>query len=144
MLGNRALAIPPSIAPVGFTVLIGEMGVGKTTELERLHRMAIDRALNEHSAPIPFFFTQGRSPALPCWLSLRNAPAVSVTRQLGAHLVIDGLDEAGIQIADLVTRIATLQATWPNSTVIVSSRPQNPLPGLRTEILEALVARGCC
>lgn len=53
-LATRALAIPPSITPpMGLTIVTGAMGVGKTTELERLHRQAIDRALENTNAPIP-------------------------------------------------------------------------------------------
>ena len=56
MLATRALATPPSITvSESLTVMSGAMGVGKTTELERVHRLAIDRALADPDAPIPVF-----------------------------------------------------------------------------------------
>ena len=111
----------------------------KTTELERLHRAAIDRALEDPNAPIPVSFDARE---------ITDSPLVTVVPQrcdglgdpsrVGVHLIIDALDEAGVQIADLSRRIATLQAEWPNSTVLVGTRPQSEPLGLPTAAIDPL------
>ena len=54
VLATQVLTNPPSIMiSKSVTVVTGQMGVGKTTELERLHRAAIDEALDDHNVPIP-------------------------------------------------------------------------------------------
>ncbi|MCY4370808.1 MAG: hypothetical protein OXF41_15655, partial [bacterium] len=139
-LATRALVTPPSIAiSEDLTVVSGAMGVGKTTELERVHRVAIDRALADPNAPIPVFLRAGEV-GDSSLLTAASAQAAGLgdPSRVGVHLIIDGLDEAGIQIADLTRRIATLQAEWPNSTVIVGTRPQSPRTGLDTVVVEAL------
>ena len=140
MLASRALATPPSIATSeALTVISGAMGVGKTTELERIHRVAIDSALENPNAPIPVFLraTEAGTSPLPAAASGQTRGLGDPSR-VGVHLIIDGLDEAGVQIADLIPRIATLQAEWPNSTVIVGTRPQSPPPGLEPVVVQPL------
>ncbi|MGH9248614.1 MAG: hypothetical protein ACRD0W_03730 [Acidimicrobiales bacterium] len=139
-LATRALATPPSITPPrGLTVVVGAMGVGKTTELERLNDQAIDRALGDTNAPIPMFL-HAREVGSTSILSVAEGQANGLgdPSRVGAHLIIDGLDEAGIGISDLGARVASLLAAWPSSTVIVASRPESPQPGLRTEVLGPL------
>ena len=140
MLATRALATPPSIAiSEALTVVSGAMGVGKTTELERMHRVAIDRALEDPNVPIPVFLRASEM-ANSSLLTAASGQAEGLgdPSAVGVHLIIDGLDEAGVQIVDLIARIATLQAEWPNSTVIVGTRPQSPIPGLEPVVVEAL------
>ena len=140
MLATRALETPPSIAIAeDLTVVSGAMGVGKTTELERIHRVAIDRALADPNVPIPVFLRAGEvgDSSLVTAASV-HAEGLGDPSRVGVHLIIDGLDEAGVQVADLTRRIATLQAEWPNSTVIVGTRPQSPRTGLETVVVEAL------
>ena len=140
MLATRALATPPTIAvSKALTVVIGAMGVGKTTELERMHRVAIDRALEDPNAPIPVFLRAGEMAHSSLLTAVSGqAEGLGDPSAVGVHLVIDGLDEAGVQIVDLIARIATLQAEWPNSTVIVGTRPQSTPPGLATVEVKAL------
>ena len=142
MLATRALETPPSIAiSEDLTVVSGAMGVGKTTELERIHRVAIDRALADPNAPIPVFLRAGEvGDSTLLTAASEHADGLGDPSQVGVHLIIDGLDEAGVQIADLTPRIATLQAEWPNSTVIVGTRPQSQIAGLETVVVEALTA----
>ena len=140
MLATRALATPPSITPSdALTVIIGAMGVGKTTELERIHRLAIDTALTDPNAPIPVFLRASEvTNSSPLAVASARAEGLGDPSRVGVHLIIDGLDEAGSQIADLTPGIATLQAEWPNSTVIFGTRPQPPFPGLETVEVKAL------
>ena len=140
MLATRALASPPSITvSESLTVMSGAMGVGKTTELERVHRLAIDRALADPDAPIPVFLRASEvinSSLLA--VASAHADGLGDPSRVGVHLIIDGLDEAGGQMADLTPGLATLQAAWPNSTVIVGTRPQPSLFGLETVEVKAL------
>ena len=140
MLATRALATPPSITvSESLTVVSGAMGVGKTTELERVHRLAIDRALADPGAPIPVFLRASEvinSSLLA--VASAHADGLGDPSRVGVHLIIDGLDEAGGQMANLTPALATLHAAWPNSTVIVGTRPQPSLPGLETVEVKAL------
>lgn len=125
-LAEQVLAIPPSISvsePV--TVITGPMGIGKTTELERLHRAAIDAALDHPLLPIPVFV----SAAEIGHAALRSAVSDHIEglgdpSRVGVHLVIDGLDEAGTEVSELTGRIETMRADWPNSVVLLGTRPQ--------------------
>jgi hypothetical protein len=115
------------------------MGVGKTTELERLHCLAIDRALGDSNAPIPVFL-----PAIEVsnvslqGVAEERAGRIGDPSRVGIHLIVDGLDEAGVHIDDLATRAATLLATWPRSIVIFSSRPESPGPRLSLSVVQPL------
>jgi hypothetical protein len=139
-LASRALAIPPTVSPpVGLTIVTGAMGVGKTTELERLHRQAIDRAIEDTNAPIPILVHAGEvgGGSLQS-VAGQRAKGLGDPSRTGAHLIVDGLDEAGIRIGQLTARVATLQAVWPGSTVIIASRPESPQPKLQTEVVGPL------
>ena len=140
MLATRALATPPSITvSESLTVMSGAMGVGKTTELERVHRLAIDRALADPDAPIPVFLRASEvTNSSLLAVASAHADGLGDPSRVGVHLIIDGLDEAGGQMADLTPGLATLQAAWPNSTVIVGTRPQPSLSGLETVEVKAL------
>lgn len=143
-LATRALVAPPSVSPpMGFTVVTGPMGVGKTTELERLHRQALDRALEDPNAPVPLIFHAREigNTALQAIAADRAAGLGDASRN-GAHLVVDGLDEVDMQIADIAAQVATLLAAWPGSTVIVASRPEPTPPKLHTEVLQPLSRQG--
>ena len=131
LLATRVLTDAPSIDASGtLTVVCGPMGVGKTTELERLHRLAVDRALEDPSAPIPVIL-EAREVAANSLMSIarEQAQAIGDPARVGVCMVIDGLDEAGVHVADLSSRIATMRAEWPNSSVIVGTRPQSSMTG---------------
>lgn len=139
-LATWALATPPSVTiSQSLTVISGAMGVGKTTELERIHRLAIDKALADPDAPIPMFLraTEVINSSLQVVASA-HAEGIDDPSRVGVHLIIDGLDEAGGQMANLTPDIATLQAAWPNSTVLVGTRPQPSLVGFETVEIKAL------
>ena len=139
-LATRVLANPPRVATSeALTVVTGGMGVGKTTELERVHRVAIDRALEDPDAPIPILFDarEIRDSSLVTVVSQR-CDGLGDPSRVGVHLIVDALDEAGVQIEDLSRPIATLQAEWPTSTVLIGTRPQSEPPGVATEVIEPL------
>ena len=131
-LATQVLDAPPDITisePV--TVISGLMGVGKSTELERLHRAAIDEALKNPYAPIPIRVKAAEigNAALRGALST-HVEGLGDPSRVGVHLVIDGLDEAGVQVSELSLRIATMQADWPNSIVMLGTRPEEVPKGV--------------
>lgn len=62
----QALERPPAALDGDVVVIDGPMGVGKTTELERQHRQAINSALADPTRPIPIF-VQARDVAAPAF-----------------------------------------------------------------------------
>lgn len=115
---------PPITAPESsLTVLTGPIGVGKSTEIERHHRRAVQAALRDYRAPVPVWlrahYLIGKQwhDLLPKELDNIGYPAAE-----GVHLVIDGLDEVGVAIEDLLPDFNTFLAHYPNSRIIISSR----------------------
>lgn len=132
MLATRALSMPPRItSSAALMVVVGGKGVGKTTELERIHGAAVDRAIDNPHAPIPVLVHArqvGDSPLKA--IASGHVEGLGDPSLVGVHMVVDGLDEAGVRVSDLSSRIATLQGEWPNSTVIMGTRPQHLPPGI--------------
>ena len=140
MLATRALSTPPRITSgAALMAVIGGMGAGKTTELERIHRVAIDRATRDPQSPIPILVHAREVGDFPLrTIASRHVEGLGDPSQVGVHMVIDGLDEAGIQVSELSSRIATLQGEWPNSTVILGTRPQPLPPGMEAHEIAPL------
>ena len=121
------------------SVVVGDIGVGKTTELERLYHHAVAAAINDQHAPIPVLIgarvTMGRSLLRVVQEEVGDLgdPAMS-----GVYLLVDGLDEAAIDPADLVRECASLLAQCPGSTVVLATRPQELPPGLLKLTVEPL------
>jgi hypothetical protein len=115
------------------------MGVGKTAELERIHRQAIKRTLDVTDASVPVFLHAREigGASLESLLAERVSGYGDPSR-VGVHLVVDGLDEAGIRVSEMASRAATLMAIWPNSTVVMASRPDSSQPDIPTVVVEPL------
>jgi hypothetical protein len=134
------------------TILVGDVGAGKSLAGERLHQAAIAAAL-DHPASVA-----------PVWLRALNAAEASLdevvteaTTLLGGDdatpvvLVIDGLDEAGpVAAAHLLGDARMLAHTRPGSSVVLTTRvlsevgnddERMPLPPLDEEQARALMAR---
>lgn len=133
-LCSRIFELSPTCTKeAGITVITGPMGVGKTTELERLHRAAIDRAIADPRAPIPLFLDAREVRDTPLTTAVANqVQGIGDPNAVGIHLIIDGLDEAGLTVDDLGRRIATLLGEWPCSTVVLATRPQSQQSRLPT------------
>lgn len=123
-LVDGIFATSPTVCPEAEAVVItGMIGVGKSTELERIHRQAIDVALASADAPIPVFVhvpDVGR-PGLQSAVQER-ARSLGDPARRGVHLVLDSLDEVGIEVDDLRGWISTMLAEWPGSTVVLGTR----------------------
>lgn len=121
-------APPPETVPTPgkpVVLLTGELGAGKSICAERQHQAVISRLLS------------GDSGVLPVWLLASDA-AGNLRRAVqeacadlghpsiqGAAVVVDGLDEAGTDVAaSLVMEARELAEDWPNTTVVLTTRPR--------------------
>jgi hypothetical protein len=106
------------------TVLVGEAGSGKSLACERYIQNAIAEASEAAGAPIPAFVEaaevagdlKGRAVALA-------AEGLGDPERQGVRLVIDGADEAGDRSPELLAEARELVRAWPNSQVLLSTRP---------------------
>jgi hypothetical protein len=128
------------------------MGSGKSIAAERHHQAALERAVAHQEAALPVFLR-----AADCVPSLQAAveaaaAEVGEVRQLGASIVVDGVDEVGYQAAgELLTQARVLAGTWPRTTILLTSRSvpvltesveHKPFPALDEESQEDCVRIG--
>lgn len=141
-LAADILAMPNQVdVEPGLTLVTGPIGIGKTTELERLHCRAVDDVLEDPTRPIPVLLRAVDLRTTLIAATQVEAEAFGDPASSGVHLVVDGLDEAGIRVEDFVVDATALAAKWPNSVVVASTRPQSDtLPGVRTIDLEPLTS----
>lgn len=135
-----ALEVPSSVAiDSDVTAVVGSMGVGKTMELERLHREAIDESLVRIDAPIPVMLhareLAGQTPQLVVAAAVVGLGDPS---GVGVHLLIDGLDEAGLTIDEACVAAGSLIGLWPNSSVVIATRPEIQQPRIPVQFVEPL------
>ncbi|HEX8700916.1 MAG TPA: hypothetical protein VF815_18875, partial [Myxococcaceae bacterium] len=84
-----------SLSDKSLVLLEGDFGSGKSTAGERLHQRAVERALTEPTAPVPLYLSarEVRGPLRDAVLGA--AVGLGAPAQLGAHIVLDGVDELG-------------------------------------------------
>ena len=99
------------------------MGSGKSIASERHHQDALAAAATDDDGPLPVFLRAGE-----CVPDLQRAVQAAASelgepRRVGAVVVVDGVDEVGHQAAEtLLTQARTLVRTWPNTTILMTSR----------------------
>ena len=109
-------------------LLIGDFGVGKSLLAERLLQQAIADARLSADAPIPVFLK-----ALELEHRLEQhirlgSGEIANPRVQGAFVVVDDVHEVGIGRANqLLSESRILTGSWPNTSIIMTSRP---IPGL--------------
>lgn len=116
--------LAPSIAfseERGLTVIAGELGSGKSTSADMLHREAIERTRSDPAAPWPAFLEARDLVAQKLEHVLRAGGPPDETSW---HVVIDGLDEVGRdQAGDLLSQARQLALLSPGSRIFLFSRP---------------------
>jgi hypothetical protein len=139
VVADYALAIPPIATDDPITVVTGEIGAGKSTELERLLHVAVARALDDPSSPIPARVDASELRGRP----LRDV-LIDGTSGLGDPLacgvvaLVDGLDEAGFSVESLVPGAFAVIGEWPRSRVVLGTRDAPGQPTLPVQRMKGL------
>lgn len=100
------------------------MGMGKSLVADRSLQHAIETARADASAPIPVFVRASLLDKPLDQFIIEASHGLGNPSHQGAHVVIDGADEAGLgRPHALLAQARQLVVTWPNSKVIITSRP---------------------
>jgi hypothetical protein len=123
-VADVALAGPVPTVDDALTVVVGDIGVGKSTAIERLHVANVRAAIADRSAPVPVWLDA---------LSLLSRPLRDVVEHqadgigdpssVGAAIVIDSLDEVSVTVESLARQVYALAEMWPSTTVTLATRP---------------------
>lgn len=108
------------------TLLIGEMGTGKSLIAELLLQQAIEKAQKDKDAPYPIYLTIEcikESKSLKKAIS-DSAEGICDIKKQKILVVIDSPDELGMSFANKQLEDArTLVSAWNNLTIVITSRP---------------------
>lgn len=138
-LVDHSLADTRPIPDGGVWLLVGDMGVGKSTVLERGLLQAVERALADPDAPVPVRVRASEAAKTPLReLILSRAREIGEPDRTGIWLMVDGLDEAGLSPGELAEDLVSLHAELPPSTIIVGTRPAPDSAGLEVHTLPPL------
>jgi hypothetical protein len=135
-------AAPDEVTPTAehpLSVIVGDVGAGKSVVAERLLQQAIRVSREKASAPVPVFLrardtTSGLAAAL-----LQTTRGIGDPRQQGMFAVIDGADE--IEQSDaayLIESARVLAHTYPDTRIVITTRPIPALPQEETVELPLL------
>jgi hypothetical protein len=114
--------LPNEEAPV--VVLSSQMGAGKSLGADRHLQAGIDRMLTDGAAPVPVWLTATQARAELLVAVTAGCDGIGDPRVHGATVVVDGLDESGVEVAEqLLGEARGLALTWPHTTVLLTSRP---------------------
>jgi hypothetical protein len=138
------------------SILVGDVGAGKSVVAERVVQGALREARRRANAPIPVFLhMRDASAGLEAAIRTR-AEGLGDPRLQGASVVVDGADEVAADLAARVIEEAReLVHAFPRTTILITSRPtaalrrgvpeRVELPSLTPAEARALVGRvaGC-
>lgn len=120
-------ALPPDCLPSQYApvvVLSSQMGAGKSLGADRHLQAAIDQVLTDGRAPVPVWLTATQARAGLFAAVVAACEGIADPRLQGATVVVDGLDEAGVEVAaQLLSEARELSISWPDTTVLLTSRP---------------------
>lgn len=109
-------------APV--CVISGDFGSGKSLTVERLLQKALLSFRDGTDAPIPVFLKARAALGKLRAQSESSCNGLGDPRTRGAYIIVDGADEVGIDAAsELLAEARILANTWPNTSVLITSRP---------------------
>lgn len=122
-IGAPVLECQPN-ADTPLRLLVADVGAGKTLMAERLFQASVLRASADPAAPVPVY-QEARILVGPLRTAIeRVARDLGDPSVQGAAVIIDGVDEAGIsRAAELLNDARGLVWTWPNTTIVLTSRP---------------------
>ena len=147
-------APPPSFVPTAanpLSIVVGDVGSGKSVLGERALQQAIVAARERAGASIPVFVHAYETVAVGLEAAVAAAAeGLGDVRVQGAFVVVDGLDEipraAAIRVLDAAR---VLVAAYPQMGVLITSRPTTildgpelmPIPELTGEEVRTLIIR---
>lgn len=133
------------------SVLVGEVGAGKSLTLDRLFQRCIVRLREDPDTPLPAFVEAWEVGGRLEDEVVRKTSTLDNPRRRGAAIFVDGVEEAGRgQAARLLRESRILANTWPNTTVMIAGRPiweldraneKIEVPALTSEETKALIER---
>ncbi len=136
---DHSLADTRPIPDAGIWLIQGDMGVGKSTVLERELHHAVERSLAELDAPVPVRVRATEAVKTPLReLVLSRARETGDPDRTGIWLIVDGLDEAGMNPSDVAEDLVSLHAELPPSTILIGTRPASDAAGLDVHTLRPL------
>jgi hypothetical protein len=114
--------VPSAESPV--VVLSSQMGAGKSLAADRHLQAALDRLLTDGSSPVPVWLTAGQARGGLLTAAMAACEGIGDPRVQGGAIVVDGLDEAGVEVAkQLLNEARELTIAWPQTTVLLTTRP---------------------
>lgn len=122
-VGSSALATLESAAhPV--SILVGDVGAGKSVTGERFFQQGLLAARDKVSAPVPMWLhTRNASAGLDQAMQQRSQDLGDYRIQ-GAWVVIDGADEVDAEVASrVIDEARELAHALPNTRILITSRP---------------------
>jgi hypothetical protein len=127
-------------------ILLGEIGIGKSLIADRWFQAAILAAQEDVSAPVPVHLGEANLSAAAGRLKdavLSHTEGIGDPTVQGAKVVLDGLDEAGEDYAArLLDGARALVHAWPETAVLVTSRPSSSLMSQEEAVMVPPLARG--
>jgi hypothetical protein len=148
-------APPPDLLPDEqrpLSILVGDVGAGKSVVAERAVQYALVQALGHASAPVPVFLHM-RDASRGLEAAIRtHVEGLGDLRLQGTYAVVDGADEVAPEVAARVIEEAReLTHAFPQTRILITSRPTAALrqgvpervevPQLTAEEARALVGR---
>jgi hypothetical protein len=109
----------------GVVVVCDELGSGKSLAGERAHQGAITDSRSSSRVPV---WVRARDVRHGLEAAVRpRAEGLGAPEVNGAHIVVDGVDEADLDAFGLLEEAREIAAAWPDTLVVITSRPA---PGL--------------
>ncbi|MEG4418463.1 hypothetical protein QUA70_07600 [Microcoleus sp. LAD1_D5] len=143
---DLSIGSPPSnlrLKPGKVSLVVGELGIGKTLIAQRLFQQAIQQAQENPNAAIPVYLESWQ------WQQERPlkkaveaaADGLGNPKTQGAIVMLDGLDEVETRLASQVlSETHRLVEGWDNTTVIITSRPTRYTDDVQEKILVPLLS----
>lgn len=106
------------------SIVVGDVGAGKSVAAERALQLALLEARERASAPIPMFLHM-RDTSSGLESAIRtHAEELGDPRLQGAYVVIDGADEVAPDVAArIIEEARELAHAWPQTRMLITSRP---------------------
>ena len=131
LAADRSIGDRLEIPDAGVLRVEGDQGIGKTLAAERLFQKVVDQALDDSSQPFPLFISARDLQGPLAEFINRMTKDFSLPSVQGVIVIIDGLDEVGVNDANRVLdKVAVYSDAYPRTKVVVTYRP---LPGLNDD-----------